>query len=122
MQVLISLGIASPHFPQKILLNSVPREKNIQTEIRSTYHLADSEITILRNSIPEFVRSVVGARVGQTFVNPTALLQFLHSPQGIKAQQDATGEVIEAIDRIEIHKTVMLGFKSRRVNRTDKSS
>ena len=110
MQVLISLGVASPHFPQRLLLNSIPRDLNAQTEIRSTYILTDSEINILRTSVPEFVRAVVAARAGQTFVNPTALLQFLASPGGIKAQEETTIEVKDAIQRIDIHKTVTLAL------------
>jgi predicted ATPase len=110
MQVLISLGAASPHFPQRLLLNSIPRDPNVQTEIRSTYILTDSEINILKSSVPEFVRALVGARAGQTFVGPTALLQFLDSTQGIKLQQEAAVEINDAIQRMEIHKRVMLGL------------
>jgi hypothetical protein len=109
-QVLISLGAASPHFPQRIFLDTIPRDPSIQTEIRSSYVLADSEIILLKASIPEFVQNVVAARVGQVFVNPTALIQFLQSPHGLKAQRDATEEIQNALSRIEVNKTVMLGL------------
>jgi predicted ATPase len=109
-QVLISLGAASPHFPQRLFLNTLCRDISLPAEIRSTYLLADNEIAALKSSIPELVQSVVAARIGQVFANPTALIQFLQSPQGQKAQEEVTVEVNKALVHIESKKTVLLGL------------
>ena len=47
-QVLVSLGAASPHFPQRVFLNSLARDLSRQIEIRCTYVLTDDEISVLR--------------------------------------------------------------------------
>jgi hypothetical protein len=55
-QVLVSLSAASPHFPQRIFLKTLARDPSLQTELRSTYVLTDTEINVLKSSIPEFVQ------------------------------------------------------------------
>jgi predicted ATPase len=122
-QVLISLGAASPHFPQRLFLNSLARDVNVPIEVRCTYTLDEAEIALLRTSIAELVQSIVAGRVGQNFSNPAAIIQFLQSPQGQQATIAATQEVSAALTRIEREKTVLLGLTlhglSGQLNATD---
>jgi energy-coupling factor transporter ATP-binding protein EcfA2 len=108
-QVLISLGAASPHFPQRVFLNSLARELIKPVEVRCTFSLTDLEIALLRGSQFEFVQNLVSARLGQGFSNPTTLLQFLQSPQGQAAHSAAMAEVSDALVRLERDKSVVVG-------------
>jgi recombinational DNA repair ATPase RecF len=81
-QVLISLGAASPHFPQRVFLNSMARDSSRPIEVRATFELSPSEIATLQQSLPALVQGLVSSGLGQAFANPTALISFLQSPAG----------------------------------------
>lgn len=110
MQVLISLSAASPHFPQRIFLQSLARDLKYPVEIRCTYQLSSDEVATVSSAIPEFVQNTVAARAGQTFVNPTALIQYLQSETGQAAQVAVTKEVSAAIGRLEKDASLMVGL------------
>src|SRR5690348_16905603 len=101
MQVLISLSAASPHFPQRAFLKNLAREQGRPIEIRTTYFLSESEITILKNSSTEIIQNLVTSRLGQAFTNPAQLTQFLQSPFGQQQLKTATDEVSQALTRIQ---------------------
>jgi predicted ATPase len=107
--VLISLSAASPHFPQRLFLNSLARDPTQQVEIRCVYVLTDQEIAIFRSALPSLAQNITAARVGQTFTNPAALTQFLTSPQGQLATRGVTQEILGALDRLEKDKSLMVG-------------
>lgn len=110
MQVLISLSAASPHFPQRAFLKNLAREQGRPIEIRTTYFLSESEITILKNSSTEIIQNLVTSRLGQAFTNPAQLTQFLQSPFGQQQLKTATDEVSQALTRIQQEKTVTVGL------------
>ena len=76
-QVLISLGAASPHFPQRILFSALARDPAKPVEIRCTYKFADAEIATISSALRDITLGLIQARLGQTFGNPTNLIQFL---------------------------------------------
>jgi len=92
-QVLVSLGAASPHFPQRVFLNSLARDPSRQIEVRATFELTQPEIATLQMSLPALVQSLVSSRIGQAFANPTALIAFLQSPAGEQARAAAQTEL-----------------------------
>jgi energy-coupling factor transporter ATP-binding protein EcfA2 len=108
-QVLISLGAASPHFPQRLFLNSLARDLSKPIEVRCTYALSDEEIATLLGSVPEIGQSIVASRSGQAFVNPAALIQFFQSPAGRQAISDISNEVSSVLNRLERDRSLVLG-------------
>jgi len=108
-QVLVSLGAASPHFPQRMFLNGLAGSPGQPIEIRNTYVLSKDELATLRTSLREMVQNIVAARAGLTFSNPALLIQFLNSEQGKNATTETTSEVTTELERIERDKSVVLG-------------
>jgi predicted ATPase len=108
-QVLVSLGAASPHFPQRVFLNSMARDGTREIEVRATFELSDLEIETLRESLPILVQNLVSSRLGQAFANPTGLIAFLQSPNGQQAQLAAQTELTGRLDRLQHEKSLLLG-------------
>ena len=110
-QVLISLGAASPHFPQRLFVESLVRDANKLLEIRCTCVLTDKEIAVLQGSIAEIAQSLVSSRLGQQFVNPATLIAFLQSPQGQHALNETNAELTRYFPRLRTEKTIVLGVQ-----------
>jgi energy-coupling factor transporter ATP-binding protein EcfA2 len=108
-QVLISLGAASPHFPQRIFLNSMARDSARPIEVRATFELSQPEIATLQESLPALVQGLVSSRLGQAFANPTALIAFLQSPAGEQARAAAQTELTGRLDKLQREKSLVLG-------------
>ncbi|RTL53984.1 MAG: DUF4435 domain-containing protein [Bradyrhizobiaceae bacterium] len=109
-QVLISLGAASPHFPQRIFLNSLARDLSRLIEIRCSFTLTDEEILTLRASSPEIVRNIATAQLGQGFVNPAALIQYFDSPQGRGAIASISAQLEQTFTPLERDKMLLVGI------------
>ena len=109
-QVLVSLGAASPHFPQRIFLNSLARDHSKQIEVRANYQLTQTEISTLQTSLPALVQSLVANRLGQGFTNPAALIAFLQSPAGQQALAAAQTELTGALNNLQREKSLVLGM------------
>jgi len=110
-QTLISMGAASPHFPQRIDLDAFWRDRGKPVEIRCTYCLTDEEITTVTNALPDVVNGLIQARLGQPFSNPVSLIQFLNSEPGRQAQEQARGEVLEALEAVRRDKSISIGLE-----------
>ncbi len=108
-QVLISLGAASPHFPQRVFLNSLARDVSASIEVRCTYTLTYDEIQILKSSLPEIARNIVASRSGQNFSNPALLVQLLQSPEGQRETEAATAELTGRLNQLDRDPTLILG-------------
>nr|WP_295466773.1 AAA family ATPase [Mesorhizobium sp.] len=108
-QVLISLGAASPHFPQRLFLHTIARDKTRAVDIRFNVIVTDAEAGTLRNSVPAIAQSLVAARIGQSFLGTAALIQFLQSPRGRDALAEATQETESALKRLQTNRTLLLG-------------
>ena len=121
-QVLISLGAASPRFPQRLFINALARDPSNEIVLRSTYILDDDEIQLLKSSVADFARTVAAARLGQTFANPSALMQFMQSPEGVRAQDQARNEIESEFSKIQNNKAVFVGLTMDPKKWTDRSS
>lgn len=110
LQTLISLGAASPHFPQRLFLNGLAHDANRSVEIRCTYSLLNDEVANLRLGISQVVQSVVASRAGRNFTNPAELIQYLESPAGRTATNDTEQEVNLFLGRLTINPVVTLGL------------
>lgn len=98
MQALFALGASSPHIPQQISIPALARNPKIPVVISVRFEVSKTEIEWLEESIPFISRGIVQARMGQAFSNPTTLINFLGTPQGLKAVQAAESEVISAVN------------------------
>jgi predicted ATPase len=98
MQALFSLGAASPHMPQRMILDAVARDPTKNIDIDCRYEVSESELSWLNANAAEIARGLVQARMGQTFANPAVLIQFLASEPGKAAHKQATEEVRKATD------------------------
>lgn len=110
-QTLISLGAASPHFPQRVFSRNLARDATRPVAVRCTYSLTDAEIAELRRAIASIARNIVAARFGHTFANPANVVQLLGSPAGQLALREETANVEEAITRLETGKKLVLGIR-----------
>jgi predicted ATPase len=108
--VMVSLGAASPHFPQRVFLNSLARDPSKQMEVRATYELTTAEISTLQSSLPALVQGLVANRMGQQFTNPTALIAFLQSPVGQQALGAAQTELTGTLDILRRDRSLVLGI------------
>jgi predicted ATP-dependent endonuclease of OLD family len=110
-QVLISLGAASPHFPQRLFVESLLRDPTKQLEISCTFALSDKEISVIQASLSDVVQNLVSSRLGQQFANPATLIAFMQSPQGRQALQDTRKELGEYLVKLQTEKAVLLGIQ-----------
>lgn len=109
IQVLISMGAASPHFPQRLFLKFLARNPSEPVSIQCEYTLRDEEINELSIGLTEIVRTHVASLVGQNFSNPAALLQFLQSDQGQAMITASTQQIGGILSKLKAQPTLMLG-------------
>lgn len=110
-QVLISLNAASPHFPQRVFLNSLARDVSKPVEIRCAFVLADAEVQLLQLQAPAVIQSLVSSQMGQNFQNPALLIQFMQSPQGQAALATAKQQVSARLGQLQSDPEVIIGIK-----------
>jgi predicted ATPase len=110
-QVLISIGAASPHFPQHVFVHTLAREQAKDIEIRCTFSLSETEIATLKPAKTAIAQSIVITEQGLSFSNPATLIPFLQSP-GTLARIEGTSKLIEErLNRLATEKTIMLGLR-----------
>ncbi len=100
-QVMISLGIASPHIPQTLSFESIFRDKTRPVEISCRYKLSVDQVTRVSTLIPHLASSLVQAQLGQTFGNPVAVIQFLSSPDGQTALRNAETAFAQHVTQLQ---------------------
>lgn len=103
-QTLFSLGVASPHLPNRLRLDAIARNPHIPTVISCRYALTDNEFLILETGSEQIAVSLVQSRLGQAFANPGVLIGFLSSPQGKEQLEAANKEIKSVLDRLRISK------------------
>ena len=89
IQVLQSLGAASPHLQNRIRHQAIARDPKKDIVIGCRFAITDREIADISSAIDAISRSIVQSNVGQNFAAPDALLAFLSSVQGRKLLVDA---------------------------------
>ena len=109
-QNLISLGAASPHFPQRIFLGAIARDLTKPVEIRCTYKFSDDEIAAISADLQNITFNVIQSRMGQSFGGPANLIQYLGSPAGRQIHSQTAGEVSSALQKLKTDKSVTLGI------------
>jgi AAA15 family ATPase/GTPase len=107
-QTLISLGAASPHFPQRLFIEALARDIRLPIEIQATFVLNDDEVSVASRNSQDITRSILQGRMGQSFGNPAALIQFIGSPQGQMALNQTLSELTEFINKLRSEKILTL--------------
>ena len=113
LQTLVSLGAASPNFPQRLYLASLARDRDKDIEIRCTYHLEDDEISEIDNNAQAITIGIIQARFGQSFANPAGFVQFLSSMDGRRAQDEIGKELQVAIEKLKVERKMIVGFHAQ---------
>jgi predicted ATPase len=81
-QALISLGAASPHFPNRIAYEALGRDRSKPVEIRASVVFTPMEIELLRGNRLALAQYLAVAQLGLSFQSPASSIQFFASPQG----------------------------------------
>src|SRR5690348_12455336 len=81
-QVLLQLGIVSPHNTQVLIADAVVRDEKLPIEIACHYELSPGEIQTIGASLPRIATDLVLSQIGQTFGVPGAMTAFLSSEPG----------------------------------------
>jgi energy-coupling factor transporter ATP-binding protein EcfA2 len=109
MQTLISLGAASPHFPQRVFVGSLARDLNKPVEVRCTLKLENQEVQQIVGNQDEIATHLLQAQLGQSFNNPAASLQFLASPAGQSALATIKDALSARLKALQIDRNLVLG-------------
>jgi len=109
-QALISLGAASPHFPQKNFFGVLARDSSKPVEVRCTYKLSELEVSAIEQSKTALVQRAFQANLGQPFANPATFVQFMSSPEGQTAIANITQQLGSPIENMKKNKSLLLGL------------
>lgn len=101
IQVLQSLGAASPHMPNRLRLNSIARDETKPIVIGCRFWLGDKEISDLSAGIGTISTAIVQSQVGQAFAAPDALIGFMSSPQGKAMLTEATTLAQQTLEKVK---------------------
>ncbi len=99
-QVLQSLGVSSPHVPQRLRLQAIAQDVTKTLVIRSHYEFVPEEIEILRSAKTQIATSLIQAQGGQAFASTDALIAFLASPAGkanLKSAEQLVDKTLEQV-------------------------
>lgn len=108
IQVLQSLGAASPHMPNRFRLEAIARDPKKDIVIGCRFALSADELSALDNAVETIARSMVQAQLGQNFAAPDALIAFLASQQGKEMLVNATTSIETALTKVKTSKQAYL--------------
>ena len=99
-QILQSLGVSSPHVPQRLRLQAIAQDVSKPLIIRSHYEFASAEIESLRQARTQIATSLIQAQGGQAFASTDALIAFLSSDTGkvnLKNAEEAVDKTVAQV-------------------------
>lgn len=108
VHVLQSLGVASPHMPNRIRQNAIARDPQREIVIGCRFGISDEEVGAISASIDLIAKSVVQSQVGQNFAAPDALLAFMSSTQGQTMFNTAKQSALAALATVQSAKQCYL--------------
>ena len=100
VQILQSLGVASPHLPNRLRAEAMLRDINIELVIGCRFSLGQDELNLLNGNADAIARNSLQAQFGQSFAAPDAFVAFLATDQGKQALLATTSAVHSALKRI----------------------
>lgn len=106
--ILYSLGVSSPHVPQRLRLQAIAQDLNKPVIIRSYYEFASDEIETLRKAKTQIAASLIQTQGGQAFASPDSLIAFLSSEAGKTNLKIAEDSIEKSIAQLAATKRCML--------------
>jgi predicted ATPase len=100
-QIMVSLGVSSPHMPQSFSFASIARDLTLPIEVNCRYALSTEELGQLSASVNRLASSLVQAQIGQAFGNPAAIIQYLSSDQGKEMLGNAEKSIRSYLDKMD---------------------
>ena len=107
-QVLFALGIASPHFPQRLRLDAVARDPMQPVTIGCRYTLSEAELAAIDTGIDQIAMMALQSALGQAFAQPASLIGYVSSPEGQTNMQKIKADLQKALGRIKLEKQCRL--------------
>jgi len=99
-QALMGLGAIAPHDQTALMFDAISRDQQKPVELSSTYELSGSEIAEIETNLKQIATNLVRSSMGQAFSNPTLLISYLASPDGLAAQARAEADLKAALDKV----------------------
>jgi predicted ATPase len=100
-QTMISLGLTSPHLPQRLLPRALTHDPDKPTIIKCAFKATTADIAQLEGLLPTLIKDLALQNIGLNFANPAQAMNFLNSPQGALAQQGAQAALTTEIGRVK---------------------
>ena len=100
-QAMISLGLMSPHLPQRLLPRALTHDPDKPTVIKCAFTAAKADIEKLEGLLPTLIPELALKNIGLAFANPAQAMNFLNSPQGALAQQAAQTALTTEVARVK---------------------
>jgi predicted ATPase len=119
-QTMFSLGIMSPHLPQRLLSTAVTHDPSKQTVIKCAFKAEPSEIAKLESMLPNLVPNLALQSIGQAFAQPAQAMAFLNSQQGKQALSAASTTLTTELTRLKstqkIEMNLTIDYRSGSLN------
>jgi predicted ATPase len=109
-QAMISLGLMSPHLPQRLLAGALTHDPDKPTVVKCAFTATVSDVEKLEGLLQTLVPELALKNIGQAFANPALAMNYLSSPQGALAQQAAQTALTAEIARVKNTKKVELNL------------
>ncbi len=92
-QTLFSLGITSPHMPQRLFPAALTTNANLPTVIKCSFKVEAAEVSTMEQMSPWLSSNLALQSIGLNFSNPAQAMGFLNSPQGQQAVGQAQSQL-----------------------------
>ena len=108
VHVLQSLGMASPHMPNRLRHEAIARDAHREVVIGCRFNISDREVEVISSSLEVIAKSIVQSQVGQNSAAPDALLAFMSSSQGQTMFNTAKQSALNALATVQSAKQCYL--------------
>jgi AAA15 family ATPase/GTPase len=110
-QTLNSLGVTSPHMPQRIFPNALTTDARKPTIIKLSFNLERDELDRLRDLLAQLAGPYAQQSAGMNFANPAQAAAFFSSEEGQAALRAAQVHLNQGLQQIEAVKQLELNLK-----------
>jgi AAA domain len=109
-QTLTTLGLTSPHLPQRLFPAALTNNASRPTVVRCAFKVEESEIATIGPLLPQMASSLALQSVGLNFANPAQAIGFLNSPQGINSIAQAQTQLAADFASLKSSKLLQLNL------------
>lgn len=109
-QTLQSLGVFSPHLPQRLFGTALTTKPSIPVTVKCTYQLVDAEIAKIQSIATQLIAGLAQQSAGLVFSSPAEVVAFLSSPRGQQAAAEANRLLEPELVRVQASKRLELNL------------